>query len=50
VGWTAIAHLGTLLPPSVLCVIAVSALVGIERIGLRMLHRSSRCSHACASG
>ena len=51
VGWAAITYLDTPLPVTLLCVIAVSALVGvgIERIGLRPLHGSSRIAPLLAT-
>ena len=44
IGWAAITYLGTPLPLTILCVVVACALVGIgiERLGLRPLHGSSR--------
>lgn len=51
VGWAAITYLGTPLPLTILCVVIVSALVGvgIERIGLRPLHGASRIAPLLAT-
>jgi branched-chain amino acid transport system permease protein len=51
VGWAAITYLDTSLPVTLFCVVVVSALVGvgIERIGLRPLHGSSRIAPLLAT-
>lgn len=51
VGWAAIIYLGTPLPLTILCVVVASGLVGvgIERIGLRPLHGSSRIAPLLAT-